>query len=124
MSVNKIKSENKSIAISKLNNYIRVQHIKLNGQNVKYKIVNRQILLDDDGEYDVYYFSYPQIETITDDLDCFKVVNMDVIVLGLCAYYCLANGVFDGFNNYSQQYRDKAEKLREMKSFTMPKIVG
>lgn len=106
--------------LSDLKNYIRLNEIKRCGQDVKHKIVNRCIQFEEDGEYQIYYMSYPEIHSMFEEFDFLTTLNPDVVVYGLCAYFSLANGLFEEFKGYHEIYIEKAENLKELKVFTMP----
>ncbi len=115
-----VKSDNCKIKLSELKNFIRVLQVKLNNKIVKHKIINHNLVLPIDGNFVVKYVGYPKISSINDTIEL-DMANTDVVVLGLCAYYCLANGMFDEFNRFNSEYREKAEKVKEMKTFVMPR---
>ena len=115
-----IKSSDKKISLASLLNFIRIQNVFKNDQMVKFKILNRNIVLEEDGEYDVNYATYPEIESIFDEIDFLENFSPDVIVFGLCAYYSLAHGMFDEFEDLHEKYVEKAESLKNLKIFEIP----
>ena len=115
-----VKTKDKTFALNTLENYIRIQQIQKNGESVKFKIINRNVNLDEDGEYVVLYETYPTIISLFDEIDFLNSFNPDIIVFGLCAYYSLANGMFDDFQNYHEKYISRAESLKSLKSFDLP----
>ena len=115
-----IKSSDKKISLASLVNFIRIQNVFKNEQAVKFKILNRNIVLEEDGEYDVNYATYPEIESIFDEIDFLANFSPDVIVFGLCAYYSLAHGMFDEFEDLHEKYVEKAESLKNLKIFEIP----
>lgn len=108
------------IEVKRLLNFIRVQNVKKNGETVKYKIINRNIVFEEDGEYVVEYLTYPNINSMFEEIDFLSNFSEDVIVCGLCAYYSLAHGMFDEFKEFHETYIEKAENLKELKSFNLP----
>ena len=116
----KVKSEDKKYPMSMLKNLIRIQNISYNGQSIKFKIVNRNIIFEEDGEYEISYSTYPEIETTFDEIDFLENFSPDVIVFGLCAYYSLAHGMFTEFEELHEKYVEKAESLKDLKIFNMP----
>ena len=104
----------------KLKNYIRLHEITKNGEQVKYKIINRCLQFEEDGEYNIEYVSYPEINSLFEEIDFLHKFNADVMVYGLCAYFSLAHGLFEEFKGYHEIYVEKAENLRELKVFSMP----
>lgn len=116
----KIKIVDGKCALSALMNFIRVQHVLKNSECVKFKIINRNIVIEEDGEYDVEYLAYPEIESMFDEIDFLNHFSPDVIVLGLCSYYALANGMFDEFENFHDEYVEKAESLKDLKIISTP----
>lgn len=119
-SINK-STANKEISMTDVDNVIRINNVKLNDAPVKYKFVEGKIILSLDGEFEIIYSSYPKINSIEDELNFLPNFNPDVIVLGLCSYYCIANGLFEEFTKYNDRYLKKAQGLREIKMFTLPK---
>ena len=101
-------------------NFIRVQNVKKNGETVKYKIINRNIVLEEDGEYEIEYLTYPNINSMFEEIDFLSNFSEDVIVCGLCTYFSLAHGMFDEFKEFHETYTEKAENLKELKSFNLP----
>ena len=116
-----IKTENKTFALATLENYIRVNNVFEKDNMIKFKIINRKILFEHDGEYVVNYATYPTISSMFDELDFLQEFSPDVIVFGLCAYYSLAHGMFDEFQNFNEKYVAKAESLKCLRSFELPR---
>lgn len=115
-----IMTENNKFGLSQLPNYIRIQTVCKNGVPVKFKIINRNVVVEEDGEYEVHYARYPEIKTIFDEIDFLDNFSPDAIVMGLCSYYALANGMFEEFERMHEQYVEKAESLKRLKIFEMP----
>ncbi len=116
----RIKTENKTFALSSIENYIRVQNITENGNMIKFKIISRNIIFDHDGEYVVSYETYPTISSVFEDIDFLDNFSPDVMVMGLCSYFSLAHGRFDEFQEFHEKYVSKAESLKHLKSFSLP----
>ena len=110
----------KKYELSNLPNYIRVQSVSKNGVPVSYKILNRAIVVEEDGVYTVQYSTYPNINSIFEEIDYLTDFNPDVLVFGLTSYYTLSRGRFDEFEIFYEHYKEKAESLKEMKCFSMP----
>ncbi len=106
--------------ISNLVNCIRIHNIHKDHEEIDYKIINRTISVIENGIYTVEYFSYPEINSLFDEIDFLNNLNPDVIVFGLCAYYCLSCGLFDDFQEFHSKYIDRAESLKNMKIFNIP----
>lgn len=115
-----IKSADCKIEVKSLTNFIRVQNVTKNGENVKYKIINRNIVFDEDDEYFVEYLTYPNVNSMFEEVDFLSNFSEDVIVNGLCSYFSVAHGMFDEFKNFHEMYVEKAENLKELKSFNLP----
>lgn len=115
-----ITTTNKTYPIASLSNCIRVEGITQNGNPVNYKIINRNINFEQDGDYTIEFSSYPNITSLENDLSFLQAYGLDAAVFGLCAYYCLTKGLFEEFEKFNQTYQDKASALKEMKVFTMP----
>lgn len=111
---------NNKYALSNFQNYIRVRNIYKNGVQVTFKIVNRCLVMEEDGCYVLEYETYPEIVSLFDELDFLTNFSPDVIVLGLTSYYSLSRGLFEEFNTMHEQYVEKAESLRELKIFNTP----
>ncbi len=107
-------------ALTKLENFIRIQGIKKDGEMIKFKVINRNIILQEDGKYEVIYESYPNISSLFQEIDFLENFSPDVIVLGLCAYFSIAYGLFQEFQDFYDKYQSKAESLKQLKSFTLP----
>lgn len=110
----------KNIPISELENYIRIQKITKNNSNVKYKILNRKICFLEDGEYEIEYQTYPTITNLFEEVDFLSKFSNDVIVCSVCAYFSLSNGMFDEFKDFYEMYIEKADNIKELKSFNLP----
>lgn len=115
-----VQTTNQVYPISSLSNYIRINSVKKDGQAVKFKIVSRNIQVEEDGCYQIEYDSYPQITSLSDDVTFLQAFGSDIAVMGLCAYYCLSKGMFEDFEQFHAQYIGKAESLKDMKTFVMP----
>ena len=107
-------------SVAMLNNFIRVENVYKNETPVKYKVINRSIVLETDGEYEISYLTYPEIYSMFDELDFAENLNSDVIVFGLCAYYCLSHGLFTDFEQFHERYIDKANSIKTLKIFEIP----
>lgn len=120
LATTKIETTNKIYPINKLTNCIRVEGVTQNENPVNYKIINRNINFEQDGDYVIEFSSYPSISSLDDDLTFLQEYGLDIAVFGLCAYYCLTKGLFEDFEKYYQTYQDKASALKDMKVFVMP----
>ena len=116
-----ITTSNKKYPVKNLTNYIRVQNVYKDELPIKYKIINRNIEFVEDGTYTVKYLTYPDIEGLFDDLDFMSNFSPDAMVLGLCAYYSLSKGMFDEFNDFHDKYIERAESLKTLKLFGLPR---
>lgn len=115
-----ITTANKTYPLSSLDNFIRVESASQNDNLVEYKIINRVLNFDEDGNYLVEYSSYPNLKSLSDDVSFLKEYGADVAVFGLCAYFCLTKGMFEDFDKFHQTYENKCSTLKEMKTFIMP----
>ena len=115
-----ITTHNKTFEINHLANFIRIQNVLKGEQSVDYKVINRCIHFEEDGEYVVQYATYPEIESMFEELDYMCSLSPDVIVFGLSAYYALSKGLFDEFQIYHNQYIEKAESIKTLKMFNIP----
>jgi len=116
----KITTTDKSYPLSSLRNLIRVHNVFENKDMIKFKIINRNLVFENDGEYIVNYATYPEINSIFEDISYLEKLSPDAIVLGLCAYYSLAHGMFDEFQDFHEKYIQKAESLKDLRSFELP----
>ena len=116
----KVQVVNGKYPVAMLNNFIRVENVYKEGSPIKYKVVNRSILLDRSGEYEISYLTYPEICSMFDELDFAENLNSDVIVFGLCAYYCLSHGLFTDFEQFHERYIEKANSIKTLKIFEIP----
>lgn len=109
-----------SYPLKNLVNYIRINSISENENNVKFKIVNRNIVVEKDGKYLVKYCSFPSITSLFEEIDFLNNFSPDVLVMAVCAYYAVAHGMFNEFELYHDKYLSKAQALKELKIFEMP----
>ncbi len=115
-----ITTNNLEYPISSLTNYLRVKGVYRDNQPIKFKIINRNFVFDEDGTYEIEYASYPVITSLFTNVDFTETVSLDVITLGLCAYYSLAKGMYDDFKNYLEEYKSRAENIKEIRIFNTP----
>lgn len=113
-------SSNCAIDLSNLNNFIKVNGISCNDDEIDFKIRNNKIILPFDDTFTIEYLTYPTITSLENDLDDVGIFDWGVVMLGLSAYYCLACGRFDEFNDFHAKYVLRAESIRTMKSFNLP----
>ena len=113
--------EENKFPVANLKNFVRVQNVSRNNESVKFKIINRNIVFEENGEYVVNYATYPEIISLFDDIDFLQNLSPDVMVFGLCAYYSLATGMFEEFKEFYEQYISKAESLKCLKIFELPR---
>ena len=116
----KITTTNKTYPLSSINNFIRMESASIEDKMVDFKIINRVLVFEADGTYDIEYASYPNINNLDDDVSFLQNFGIDVAEYGLCAYYCLTKGLFDELDNFYQRYIKKCETLKDMKTFIMP----
>lgn len=116
----KINTTDKQYSVGLLENYLRVQSITKNGELVKYKIINRNITFEEDGEYEINYASYPLVITMFEDINFLQEFSPDIIVLNLCAYFSLAYGLFEEFETFHEKYISRAESLKNLRIFDTP----
>ena len=120
INVENIQINNGEFKISELVNYIRIRTVKKDGQVVAYKIINRNLKVSENGNYEIQYYTYPEINSLFDEVEFLQNLNNDVIVFGLCSYFCLSKGMFEDFHEIHDMYVQHAESLKELKLFTMP----
>lgn len=58
--------------------------------------------------------------SILENIDLPAEIGEDILVCGLNAYYALAVGLFSEFNIYNTNYRQKLNKIKNLKVFAMP----
>lgn len=81
--------------------------------SVQYKQINRELVLDKNGEYECLYRTVLEIRTINDDLDEQIEPYLKALELNTCALWCLRNDRFDLFRRFHFEYKDElAEALR------------
>ena len=112
-----IVTEEKQYPISSLENYIRIQNVFKDNIATKFKIINRNLIFDEDGCYMVSYSSFPTINSMFEDIDFLQDFSPDAIVFGLCSYFSLAHGMFDEFERFHEKYIMKAESLKDIRNF-------
>lgn len=117
---NEISTTEKTFPMSELANVIRVLEVRKNNNIVKHKIINRNLVFEEDGNYIVKYTFYPNVNSIFDEIDFLKNFSPDVIVFGLCAYFSLAKGMFEEFESFHDNYIERAESLKTLRVFSLP----
>lgn len=115
-----ITTTDKKYPLNSLNNLLRVVDVKKGDNYVDFKIISRNLVFDEDGTYTVIYNSYPTITSLSDDLSFLQRLGTDVVVYAVCAYYCLAKGMFEEFDSFYGQYNDRASAIKDVKTFIMP----
>ncbi len=111
---------NHEFPVSDLENYIRVNKVMKNGEVIKHKLINRNIVMEEDGEYELEYSTYPEILSMMQEIDFLQEVTSDVLTFGLCSYFSIAHGMFSEFEEFHEQYATKAENLKVLKIFNLP----
>ena len=115
-----IQTTEKKFPIAELENYIRIKNVYRNEQPVKFKIIARNLILEEEGVYTINYATYPNITSVFDDIDFLQEFSPDAIVFGLCSYYSIAHGRFDEFETFHEKYVEKAESLKSLRIFNIP----
>lgn len=115
-----VETVDKKFAVGTLENFIRIQNIYKQGEMVKFKIINRNVVLEEDSIYQVRYETYPTIVSVFDGIEFLQNFSPDAIVLGLCSYFSISHGLFDEFKNFHEQYVLKAESLKSLHNFRIP----
>ena len=118
-STQNIKVVDNNFPIKDIVNFYKIKNIKDGNRIVNYKIVNKNIVINN-GEYVVNYYSLPNINSFFDELDFLSSLSPEVLVFGLCAFYCLSVGLFDEFKIYNEKYKSRAEAIKNLKIFEMP----
>ena len=113
-------TENKSYLVANFPNFIRMQAVFKKDKTIKFKQVNRKLVFNEDGTFLAKYFTYPEINSMFDDLSFITCLNPDVLVFGLVSYYCLSKGMFDEFKLYNNTYMEKAESIKALKTIELP----
>ena len=120
LSTCEITTLNKTYPLSSIENFIKIESVKKGEENVKFKIISRNLILEEDGNFTVEYYSHPSISALTDDVSFLQEFGTEVAVFGLCAYYCLTKGLFEDFENYHEMYLERCTALKEVKCCIMP----
>lgn len=115
--------ENKSYELNKLTNFLRLHNIKKDGKIVNFKIFNKCINLLEDGNYTINYYTYPEINSLFEELSFLSNLSPDVLVYGLASFYCLSKGLFDEFKIYNDKYKSRAEAIKNLKVFELPRRI-
>ena len=118
--IENVEVSNLKYPLSNLSNYIRLQNVYLNEVAVPFKVINRCLTMEHDGIYQVKYSTYPEITSLYEDVKFLAQMGIDVVMFGLCAYYCLNKGMFEDFKSYHDNYIEKAESLKDLKCFVLP----
>jgi len=106
--------------LNQLTNFVRVVSVSYEGKTVKHKIINRNIIMEEDGKYTIKYCTYPTINSLFDEINFLSDFSPEVLVLGLCAYLAISLGMFKEFDVFHQQYIEKAESLKSLNIFELP----
>ena len=112
---------NKNYPIKNLINFYKIKNVKKNNMVENYKIISKDIVVENEGEYEINYYYLPQVNSLFDELDFLSTLSPEVLVYGLCAFYCLSIGLFDEFKIYNDKYKTRAEAIKNLKVFELPK---
>ena len=112
---------NKSYPIKNLTNFYKIKNVKRGKILENYKIISKDIVVKEDGEYEINYYYLPSVNSLFDELDFLSTLSPEVLVYGLCAFYCLSVGLFDEFKIYNDKYKSRAEAIKNLKMFELPK---
>lgn len=115
-----VEIDEKTFELKNLTNFIKLKKIMQGKDRVEFKMLNRTLHFNENGVYTIYYETYPSITSLFDEVDFLSHLSPDVIVFGLCSYYCLSKGLFDDFNMFHEKYINRAENLKDMKTFFLP----
>lgn len=115
-----IEVKNKTYELKNITNLIKLKKITKGEDKVDFKMLNRTLHFVEDGVYTIYFETYPDITSLFDEVDFLSHLSPDVIVFGLCSYYCLSKGLFEDFNLFHGKYINRAENLKDMKTFFLP----
>ena len=115
-----ITTSNKKYNVGDLPNFISIQNVFKDGENIKVKIKNRCMNFEEDGNYEIEYKSYPTISSLDDKIDFLSTFSPDVVVFGLCSYYTITRGRFDEFVTFHEMYENKAKSIKDLKLFNLP----
>lgn len=115
-----LQSSNKIIPLGSLANFIRLKSVTQNGKVAKYKIINRNLVFDEDDCYTISYYTYPKLTSLFEELDFLDQYGPEVAVYALCAYYALATGRFTEFETFHEQYSERALSIRDLRIFELP----
>lgn len=115
-----VETKEKRFELGKLPNFIRINKVLKNEENVLFKIINRCLFVEENGTYEIEYLTYPEIISLFDEIDFLATFSPDLIVFALSSYYTLSHGRFDEFEIFHEQYISKAESIKELKTFSMP----
>ena len=112
---------NKTIQVNQLKNFIRAQNAFRNGNLVKYKLINRKMIFEEDGTYIVQYLTFPEFKSLWDCVDFLPGGGPECIVYAACAFYCLSNNLINRFKMYSEKYNNHAEEIKSFNVINLPK---
>lgn len=119
--VKEIDTTDKKYPLNNLTNFIRVQNVFKDDVTVNFKIIGRNIIFNEDGKYLIKYLTFPTFDNVFDEIDFLSNFSPDAIVLGLCSYYSLSKGMFEEFNVYHDKYIERAESLKSLRVFDLPR---
>lgn len=107
--------------VSNLTNFLRLKRLSYQGRDVRPKVVQRNIVVEQDGEYEVEYYTYPNITSVKDELDFLSNFSPDALISSTCAYWAVSHGQYQDFNRFHADYIDKASAIKDLRVFNIPK---
>ena len=113
-------SKDNKIPLSVLDRLSKIISIKNEFGYVKYKLIDDNIVVDENGVYTITFNQYPQANSLLNEIELNSEIGEDVLVYGLNSYYCLATGLLNEYNVYNAHYIDRLSKINNLKLFSMP----
>lgn len=105
--------------LSKLTNLIKVKNVSQNGNKIQFKHANFNLQFDQDGSYQIEYYTYPSYTTFNQEI-AFEDFNYSILVYSVCAMYSLSVADFKMFEAFLNKYHEMIEGIKTPKIFNLP----
>lgn len=87
---------------------------------VRFEMFENYLKMEDSGTYTVFYKIKPKFSKIEDENYDEQYFDFDIVVYGVCAFFCLTNALFDEHEIYMNIYKDKLSKISNIRNFYLP----
>lgn len=87
---------------------------------VRFEMFDNYLKMENSGTYKVFYKIKPKFAQIEDTNYDDQYFDFDVVVYGVCAFYCLTCALFDEHEIYMNIYKEKLNKISNVRNFYLP----